>query len=50
MRVKECQEGKDEDWKEDLGEVQCENPSCHMLHPASYTGLLHIFEVLEGLK
>ena len=33
MRVKECQEGDDDKGKENLGEVQCENPSGHMLHP-----------------
>ena len=42
MRVKECQEGKDDEGKEDFGEVQSENPSRHMLHPASYTGLLRV--------
>lgn len=35
MRVKEGQEGDDGEGKEDLGEVQCENPSGHMLHPAN---------------
>ena len=36
VRVKEGQEGDDGEGKEDLGEVQCKNPSGHMLHPADW--------------
>ena len=33
MRVEESQESEDDEGKKDLGEVQSENPSGHMLHP-----------------
>ena len=33
-RVEESQEAEDDKGKKDLGEVQSENPSGHMLHPA----------------
>ena len=34
VRVKESQEGYDDEGKKNLAEVQGENPSGHMLHPA----------------
>ena len=33
MRMKESQEGEEEEGKEDLREVQREHPASHMLYP-----------------
>ena len=33
MRMKESQEGEEEEGKEDLREVQREHPTSHMLYP-----------------
>ena len=41
MRMKESQEANEDEREKDLGEVQSENPSGHMLHPVILNPVIH---------